>query len=257
MTDKPMNFDVDEALNVMESAFRLMESAVPPPVPEQAKEGIFFRYREMAVEQALVLKLARIQSALHASKVLLENGYVNEQGSIAREIDETSEDVLFLVYGIICNDTECSLHCQFLDAFWNVEHDILNDPSVTVRKPNSVRRSRIQSYITQKYSSPNTHDNLEDMKRLHMLYSGFVHGAAPHILDLYDGDPLRLQIKGLAGTRKQKVHEADYWNYIYRGLQTHAFAAHVFGGSVQLAASLLNYIKMFAKSAGKDYWDDI
>ena len=245
-----MKYDTDEALTVMESAFRHMEAAVPPPVPTRGKMGAVPRYSEKTVEQAIVLKLARLQSALRASKVLLESGYLNEQALIARTIDETNEDVLFLVYGVINDDIDSVRHCQFLDAFWNTEHDLSSDPSSLVRKPSNVRRSKIQSYIAQKYSLPDPHTNSEAMKELHMLYSGFVHGSAPHILDLYDGDPIRLQTSGLAGTRKQESHEADYWNFLYRGLQSHAFAAHVFGDAEQLADSLVKYTKLFAKSAG-------
>lgn len=95
-----MKYDIDEALNMMEVAFRILEEAVPSPIDVIKGMGFVPRYKEEEVEQVLNLKLAKLQSNLRAAKILLEHGYFYEQNSLQRGIEETNEDILFLVYGI-------------------------------------------------------------------------------------------------------------------------------------------------------------
>lgn len=75
-------------LQVLERAFRLLEGRVPPPNQQTWREGFVFRYDERSIHQAIVQKLARAISGLHAIQALLENGLFQEQGVIQRTLDE-------------------------------------------------------------------------------------------------------------------------------------------------------------------------
>jgi hypothetical protein len=49
-------------------------------------------------------------------------------------------------------------------------------------------------------------------------YSGFVHGASPHIMDMYGGTPPHYQLRGMLGTARVNEHAADLWNCVYRSI---------------------------------------
>jgi hypothetical protein len=88
-------------LGVLEQAFRLLEARVPPPMRKPWQDGFVFRYAERTIHQAIVQKLARTISGLHAIDVLLAQGLFQEQGMVQRAIDEIDEDIIFLSLGVI------------------------------------------------------------------------------------------------------------------------------------------------------------
>jgi hypothetical protein len=112
-------------LKILEGAFRLLESRVPAPRRRPWKDGFVSRYAERTVHQAIVQKLARTISGLHAINALLDQGLFQEQGMIQRALDELEEDIAFLSFGVMSGELS-SLHKQYLDYFYAEEFD---DPS--------------------------------------------------------------------------------------------------------------------------------
>src|SRR5262249_8070172 len=80
----------------LESAFRFLEGRLPPPIRKAWKDGYVFRYAERTIHQAIVQKLARTISGLHAIEALLAQGLFQEQGIVQRVLDEIVEDTIFL-----------------------------------------------------------------------------------------------------------------------------------------------------------------
>jgi hypothetical protein len=60
-----------QTLELLEKAFRRLETQVPPPKRKPWKDGFVFRYAEQTIQQAIVQKLARTISGLHAVDTLL------------------------------------------------------------------------------------------------------------------------------------------------------------------------------------------
>jgi len=44
------------------------------------------------------------------------------------------------------------------------------------------------------------------------VYSGFVHGASPHVMEIYGGNPPRFHTRGMTGTPKIEEYTRDLWN---------------------------------------------
>lgn len=65
-----------QILTNMESTLRTLESRVPAPKLVEHGNGRVFRYTERSIHQAIIQKLARIISGLHAARILLAYGYV-------------------------------------------------------------------------------------------------------------------------------------------------------------------------------------
>jgi hypothetical protein len=101
-------------LKALEAAFRRIEVRVPPPTRKVWKNGFVFRYAEQTIHQAIVQKLARTISGLHAVDLLLGRGFFQEQGMIQRALDELGEDIVFLSLAVINGDLT-PRHIQYLN----------------------------------------------------------------------------------------------------------------------------------------------
>src|SRR5688572_24186819 len=88
-----------QTLRNMESTLHALESRVGPADFVDMGDGQAFRYREKGAHQAIVQKLARLISGLHAARLLLHAGFLQEEAALHRMIDEFQEDATFLAYG--------------------------------------------------------------------------------------------------------------------------------------------------------------
>lgn len=223
-TPSPATSNEEIALHNMEAGLRRLEKLVPPPRDVPFHGHTVLRYVEQTIEQAIVAKLARYISLLSGAKILLEHGQVHEQALLQRALDEAESDIAFLSLAVIRDDfTE--RHKEFLEEFWKEEFDAPKAMDSTQdRAP--PRRDKIRAWIANTMAEdPST--AIKADRSLYKSFSGYVHGAAPHIMDLHDGR--RFRVRGVLGTSRHKEHESDLWNYYYRGICAVAFAARALG----------------------------
>lgn len=214
-------------LETLRQAFRKLETQVPAPKRKTWKEGFVFRYSEHTIHQAIVQKMARVISGLHAVETLLHKGLFQEQGMIQRSLDEIGEDVQFLSYAIIF-DEHTERHREYLEYFYAEEFDNPSDVIGSHRSRGMVSRDKIRSYINKKLGVEASRANTTG-KVLTKAYSGFIHAASPHIMDMYGGLPPRFDIKGEFRDFRIEEHADDALNYFLRALFTMAIAAKAFG----------------------------
>ena len=86
----------EEVLATMERAFHALAEKIPPPVLVDIGGHLEFRYEPKSLEAALIQKLARTISGLHAILALLRTGLYQEVGVLFRVLDELNEDISFL-----------------------------------------------------------------------------------------------------------------------------------------------------------------
>jgi hypothetical protein len=245
----------DQALAHMERTVHVLARRVPPPQEVPCKDGFFFRHTEKSVHQALVQKLARMVSTLHAARLLMEHGFVQEQASLQRMLDEIQEDIHFLGLGVIFGKWS-DLHQKYLDAFFEEEFDAETATESTQKRP-MIPRSRIRAWIANAEAAaldPSTGINLS--RTISKTYSGYVHAASPHIMDMYGGNPPHFHMRGLAGTPRQFEHRADLWNLFYRGILAFGTCAKAFGDDL-LFENIRQFADAFAKQSGKNYQSDL
>ncbi len=239
-------------LSVMESAFEILERQVPKPRAMPFKDGFVFRYNEQSIHQALIQKLARVVSGLHAARYLLKKGFAQEQGALQRMLDEFQEDIIFLVYGLTIDEIT-DLHKKYLSFFYEEEFDMPESPVESSQKRGMIPRKKIRAYIARiEGSKLSPSDGVELSRTISKAYSGFVHGASPHIMDMYGGNPPRFHISGMLGTPKIKEHREDLWNYYYRGILSFILVAKAFGNE-KLVRSLFKYRDEFESQSGTNY----
>jgi hypothetical protein len=183
---------------------------------------------DQTIYQAIVLKLARMVSNLNAAQLLLDHGYVHEQGALQRMLDEGDEDITFLTLALICNDVS-DLHVRYLSAFWEEEFDDPSPQKSTQKRPNIPRKS-INAWIARnELSGIDESSGVTLTTTLHKTYSGYVHGASPHI--------------------RHADHADDLLNYFYRGIVAFAFAAKAFGDD-DMFDSIRNFSIEFSQLTG-------
>ena len=116
-----------------------------------------------------------------------------------------------------------------------------------------IPREKIRAYIAKSEAAAlEPSRGIQLSKTISKTYSGFVHGASPHIMDMYGGNPARFHVQGMLGTPRIEEHKRDIWNYFYRGIVTFGFAAKAFGAD-ELFKSIQDYCDHFVAASGKDY----
>ena len=141
---------------------------------------------------ALVLKLVQLVSNLRAGKLLVDQGYVYELGTIRRMVYETAEDVMFLLAQHHA-ENEDDLHQRFLESFYA-------DGDRAVQHP---KRYEIRDFLkkleekkeTDHASSGPTWEKV--IGRLYRVNSEYVHGRASRIRCLYDQQGNRFRTQGV------------------------------------------------------------
>jgi hypothetical protein len=178
-----------QALEMMSLAFDVLSHKVGDPQRQPIGGGYVYRYKEKSIYQAVVQKLARVVTGLHAISVLNKAGLLQEQAALQRTLDEFEEDIAFLCFGIIFDDMT-DLHREYLAAFYEEEFD---DPESAIRstqKRPMIPRKKIRAFVSKdrggRYDQSST---IEVGRTVSKLYSGFVHGASPQLMELYFGNP--------------------------------------------------------------------
>ncbi len=227
---KTVNELYEQTLATLERTLHLLADRVPSPKRVPVGDSFVYRYEERSIHQAIVQKLARLISSLRAAELLLEAGYLQEQAALQRSLDECSEDVQFLSLGVIYADIT-DLHRRWLKAFYEEEFDTPADPIASVQTRDTPARKKIRAYIARSKASASIEPTRSGAvgETISKAYSGYVHGASPHIMEMYGGDPPRFHVHGLLGTPLYDTHRDDLWNYFYRGILTFGMAAKAFG----------------------------
>lgn len=244
----------EQALAHMEHTVHMLTKRVPRPQRVPYKDSFVYRHVEKELHQALVQKLARLVSGLHAAQLLMEHGFVQEQASLQRILDELQEDISFLAFSVIYGETT-QWHKAYLDAFFQEEFDA--DAGVTLSTERAtVPRKKIRAYITRVANVPNdTSKHAGALRTVSKVYSGYVHAASPQIMDMYGGSPPKFHVRGMLGTDRHLEHRADLWNYFYRSILAFAFAAKAFGDE-ELFATIRAFADEFVRVSGKNYESD-
>ena len=117
-----------------------------------------------------------------------------------------------------------------------------------------VSRKKIRAYIARIEKPVVDQSNGVELSRtLHKAYSGFVHGASPAIMDMYDGGTSPgFLVRGMIGTIRMTELRDDLWNYFYRGILAFSFVAMAFGDEA-LNNSIRAFLDEFEKRSGKSY----
>lgn len=238
-----------EVINVLSNAFLRLEGQVPPPKLIPHGDRKVFRFTEQNLQQALLLKLARVVTGLKALDALLAQGLLQETAAMCRILDEICEDISFLTVALT-NDKITELHERYLRGFWAEEFSEPANTLVRHQKPDTPRRNKVVAYIHRVMDHENDASRISDVHQaISSTYSGYIHAAAPQVMDMYGGDPPHFHIEGMLHTPLMSDHVYDAWNYHYRSIVAAICVARAFGDA-ELSRVLGEYHDQFIQQSG-------
>lgn len=245
------NVHYEQALDHMERIVNVFSMRVPAPNRVRFRGSFVYRHVEKTIHQALVQKLARLVSSLNAARLLLEAGFVQEQASLQRILDEITEDVSFLAFSVILGELT-PLHEKYLEFFFLEEFNP-DDESTSSAERGMVPRKKIRAYLDRCVSGPKgSSQKLDTARTLSKAYSGYVHAASPQIMDMYGGVKCGFFMRGMHGTERHAEHRADFWNYMYRGIMACCLTAKAFGDD-ELFLSIREFEASFLQATSTDF----
>lgn len=243
-----------EISQVIENAFKEIEETLPSPVFVEIGSSKVFRYQDKSVEAAIVQKCARMISGLNASIVLLESGYVQELGALFRMLDEFNEDILFLCQATR-EDEITELHKKYLEMFYQEEFNNPDSPYLSEQKRDTIPRRKIHAAISRIPGQElNPSDSQQVYRTLSQTYSGYVHAASPHVMEMYGGYPSKYHVSGMLGTPRITEFTNNAWDYFYRSLITIMMVAQVFEKN-ELLTGLYEFRAYVEEQSDKTEWE--
>lgn len=243
-----------EMAKVIEGTFHEIETCVSPPEFIDRGPGKVFRYKEETIEAAIVQKCARMVSGLNASLVLLNSGYVQELGALFRMLDEFSEDITFLCQAIREGDVS-DLHQKYLKSFYQEEFSNPDNAFLSEQKRKTISRKKIHSALSRiPEQEINPSDNNELHRTLSQAYSGYVHAASIHVMEMYGGKPASFHVSGMLGTPRINEFTINAWDYFYRGLMTIMIVALTFEKH-DLLKKLYEFRDYVETQSGQTEWE--
>lgn len=200
----------------------------PPPKRTSIGDLSVYRFEEQSIYTAILLKTARYVSGLNAGNLLLTNGFLQELGALQRSIGDFEQDCTFLALACITGE-KTDDHVRFLAAFWEEEPDFKTYANNQKNK-DEVPRKNIQRHISHSTNNGSPDQKgIAAAKHLSRFYSGYIHGAAPHLMDMYNPDGLRFEVDGSSSTHLFEDHRHDFENYLFRGVILISTVANVLG----------------------------
>lgn len=234
----------------LESSFRELETLIPAPEQIVYGDGYALRYRDKRLEIAIVQKLARYISGLNAAFELLGKGYTQEIGALFRMLDEFGEDITFLALPLMRNVPATKTHSEYLEYFFQEEFDNENNAILSSQNRPTVPRRKIWAEISNAgLAGLNPSDHLEVLRTISQAYSGYVHGASCHIIEMIVDPDLKYWLSGMPNTYRQREFLYNFWDYSYRGIVCTNFAAKALG-SASVDESTKQYLDYFEKATG-------
>lgn len=239
----------DSALKLMSESFDTLSQKLTSPIMSPRGDGYVYRYQEKSICQAILQKLAREVTGLKAVRLLNKAGFLQEQASLQRMLDDFAEDISFLCFAIIFDDFT-NLHKEYLDAFYQEEFDNPESTIKSSQKRPMISRKKIRAFVSKDRGSGYGQSKAVEVSRtVNKIYSGFVHGASPQIMELYYGTPPRFNLQGAHKSPFYNRHVEDLLNYFYRGIISFALGAKSFGDEV-LFEKIYKFSKEFEANSG-------
>lgn len=87
-------------------------------------------------------------------------------------------------------------------------------------------------------------------------FSGYIHGAGSHIMELYGGEPAHFHVEGMVGTPLWMDQVQNQENYFHRSINSFGLAALAFGRN-ELYETIRAFRQHFEDELSMDYFDAI
>ena len=193
-----------------------IEGHFPPPKYVKICAQPQFRFSESSVYHVAFLKAVRMVSGLNACLCMLKDGYYQEIMVVLRTIDDFFSDILFILenseHGKISESQN-----RFIKDFFKEEFANPANPLENSERRSTVPRKKIWASVARQigqYANPS--DAQKILQVTNDAFSGYVHGAYPHIMELYGGRPPHFHVNGVVGSPRIQTCIKQISFYLHR-----------------------------------------
>lgn len=241
-----------EALEQMDETIEAALKFLPKPRRKMRGQIEMYRFTQKDPQVALFLKMVQLTSNLRAGKILIEHSFLYEWAIIKRLLNETIEDIMFLVAGGQ-PDNWTKTHERYLAAFY--AEDINKHGAVSQKKIRSVQRHEIRSFlskISEKTEGARKRDSLDMEECSRVVYgfcSGYIHGIAPSIMRCYNPEKNRFFTNGVDNLDNVTIQTKSFWLLTYLAIMSFAMVGAGWWGE-DYFSSVVEFAERFRKVAG-------
>lgn len=239
-----------KCVNRLAVALQTIEDGlVPKPVFVDVSGQKQFRYEKHTGYHVAFLKGVRVVSGLNACFLLLTGGFVQEAMVLVRTLDDYLHEMLFILENAE-NGTLDDNQRKFIEDFFKEEFHNPNNPLLNETRRETVPKKKIWASMARQMGP---YVNPSDLQKMFQVtndaLSGYVHGAYPHIMELYGGTPPKFHLAGTHAAPRIRMCIGQLQVYTQRAITTfEGFAKSL--GSKELYDYLHKTRDYFEKETG-------
>lgn len=245
----PIEDYLTSSLAQLEALYRAMDSAAGPVLFRDVGPYHQFRHERLTESLACYLKGIKAISTLNACVLLLRSGHTQEVGALCRMVDDFCNEILFLLVPQ-AGDNFSEDQLRFLENFFQEEFERPDDPLRSEQKRDTVSMKKIFATFGKLAAGEvNPSDAQELLRTVHQAFSGYVHGAYPHIMEMYGGNPPRFHVSGMLGTPRVNEWQNQLVGYVQRLIIASVFVARKMGAT-DLEVRIRALLEEFEQNTG-------
>lgn len=237
-------------VNRLAVAIRTIEDGlVPKPVFIDVSGQKQFRYEKPTVYHVAFLKGIRVVSGLNACLILLSDGFVQEAMAIVRTLDDFLHEMLFILENAESGTLDDHQN-KFIEDFFQEEFNNPNNPLLNETRRKTVPKKKVWASVARQMGP---YVNPSDLQKMFQVtndaLSGYVHGAYPHIMEMYGGSTPKFHVAGMHATPRISMCIGQIQVYTQRAITTFEGLAKSLG-SKELSEYLRKTRDYFEKETG-------
>lgn len=246
----PIEDYLAQTLQQLEQIYAQMDKAAGRLLYQDVGLYRQFRHETLTESLACYLKGIKAISTLNACIVLLRHGYAQEVGALCRMVDDFCNEIFFLLLPQGSGGTFSDDQIRFLENFFQEEFDKPADPLRSTQNRETVPIKKIHATFGKLAAGElNPSDAQELLRTVQQAFSGYVHGAYPHIMEMYGGNPPHFHLSGMLGTPRIDEWRGQLVGYVQRLIIASVFVARKLGVTDR-EAPLRALLEEFEKATG-------
>ena len=191
-----------EVIGMLDGWIQIIAGALGPPLPVPIKKGpmkgeFWWQFSENSERALLVGKAVRCASGIRAALLLVENGYIEECGSILRTVSDFSYEILSIADAIMTGNWTQE-QSKFVEQYF-AELSQTPEEYANAKRDRWVTRDELLKAHYKRFAETGNAEPEHLRKLVRFLSYGldkFVHGAYITAMELYDGETQRFMLSG-------------------------------------------------------------
>jgi hypothetical protein len=185
----------------------MTQSLAPPLMCISGRGCSGYRYEEPTVKHFCLLQIVKALSGLNAALVLAEHGFNQEMCVIIRTIIEATSKIDFILSGYKDDELADKQKTYLDDYFADIIRNGSDDSKGAVLRQERIHKE-IQLHMRKSFSGTEHEERFAGVEvkgllsNVYRIFSNYVHGKYPEIMDMYGERPRQFYTNGMKGTPK-------------------------------------------------------